>query len=434
MAYSSEPIQASGAGNNAALSTAPGAAPAAPGSAPTVDPEAVRALINQATGFNLFAVPDPPIQYSNFGNGESSFATTETLHRFEVKLNAPTPRSVQAINTVGEAVGNMDLQWFVIPDDFMARPDRQPPAIPLDPRVSQRFVMQQMTFTFGDGTDGFRSFGTGRTFPMMVGNQPRVIVCAVGNVTEGFGQFQNHDGNYTICGDLTANGFQGDILVRFQDQDVSLRSEEPLPLIQPQTNPDPQTTYFLFTGQKGQEQGGVDNHFSLGPDKQVRGIDITTQLRSVNLDFAVPGRFQGKNFTVSKNMIGTEIGFGRGSIPTAPPAGTPLSPYMFEGVAQYTFSDNKGRPVGAILTNVIEGRRFDMRLVGAPGDQAWRFGFFGPIIYGTGCFEGAEGMFFGSSGSVFYSLPQGQIVTHFYMVRLNDPDGKFRANNGAGWF
>src|SRR5207302_5654069 len=104
------------------------------------------------------------------------------------------------------------------------------------------FAMQQMTFSFGDGRDGFRSFGTGRTFPMLVGDEPRIVVCAVGNVTEGFGQFRNHEGNYTICGDLTPGGFQGDILVRFQDTTGDLRTEEAVAPIQAQDSPDAQTT------------------------------------------------------------------------------------------------------------------------------------------------------------------------------------------------
>jgi hypothetical protein len=387
-------------------------------------------LVDQATGFNLFAVPDQ--RSSTNAAGKQEFSASENLHRFQVVLKAPTSRGVQAANIVGEVVGRLTLRWIVIPDNYYARPDRQPPAVRLDPAVSQRFVMQEMTLSFGDGSDGFRSFGTGRTFPMLVGLRPRIVVSAVANVTEGFGRFRHHDGNLTICGDLMPNGFCGNILVRFQDPAFDLRTSGSLPKIQPQPDPDPQTTYFLWVGQKGEEQPGYENHFSLGPDGQVRGMDITTQEKILHLDFAVPGGFQAKSFTTEKKIVGLEIGFGRGSIPDAPPTGTPLSPYMFEGVAQYTFFDNKGTSVGSLLTNVIEGRRFDMRLPGAPNEVAWRFGFFGPIIYGTGCFEGVEGMFYGASGSIFNPPPGAHIVTHFYMARMNDPEGKFRAAVASG--
>lgn len=413
----------------------PGVPAAAAGSATGLSPEAIQGLIDQAVGFNLFAVPD---QAGSSGGGAISgngFVGNETLHRFDVALQSPTSRGVQSANTFGEAVGQLEMKWFMIPDDFLARPDRQPSTIKLDPTISQRFVMQEMTFRFGDGSDGFKSFGTGRTFPMMVGNQPRSVVSAVGNLTEGFGKLRGHVGNFTICGDLTSNGFQGDILVRIQDSENTLRSQTALPSIASQPVPDPQTTYFLWAGQKGQEQPGFQNHFSFGADGQVRGMDITTQLKILHLDFAVPGNFQAARFATGKDVVGLEIGFGRGSVPEASPAGTPLSPFLFEGVAQYSFFDSNGKTVGSLLTNVVEGRRFDMTLPGAPGAPATRFGFFGPIIYGTGFFAGVEGMFYGSSGSVFYPPPGPHIVTHFYMARLNDSSGKFRAAvSTGGWY
>jgi len=422
----------------------PGGAPANAGapagaaalnSAQGISAEAIQELVDQAAGFNLFAVPDANSRGGESGYGVSGSLLKERLYRFDVELVPPSGTGVQAMNTLGEEVGTLELQWFIVPDDFLARPDRQPPAIRLYPGISQRFVMQQMTFRFADGRDGFQSFGTGRTFPMMTGDQPRIMVSAVGNVTEGHGRFRNLDGNFTICGDLTPAGFKGNILVRFQDPEHTLRVRDELPTIQPQRDPDPQITYLLWSGKKGAEQAGVENHFSFGPDGQVRGLDITTQLRILQMGFAVSGSFLGKSFTVSKKIIGTEIGFGRGSIPTAPPTGTPVSPYLFEGVAKYSFFDSAGRIAGTILTNVTEGRRFDMNLRGVPGDQAWRFGFFGPIIYGTGCFRGVQGIFYGSSGSVFYSPPEGHVVTHFYMARISDPEGKFRApESSGGWF
>ena len=412
-----------------------GTQPLASGSAPGVSLEVVQRLLDQAVGFNLFAMPDSSPRSANAGYGASGTTIAAKLHRFKVTLSPPSSGGVQATNTLGEAVGRLEMQWLVIPNEYLARPDRQPPAIRLDPAVSQRFAMQQMTFTFGDGRDGFRSFGTGRTFPMMIGNQPRIVVSAVANITEGFGRFRDHPGNFTICGDLTPDGFKGNILVRFQDPTSDLRTQQSLPEIQPQRDPDTQTTYLLWTGRKGAEEPGVENHFSLDPDRQVRGLNITTQLRILNLDFAFPGQFQCKDFVIDKKIVGLEIGFGRGSVPDAPPTGTALNPFLFEGAAQYSFFDSTGRTVGALMTNVIEGRRFDMPIPGVPGNLGWRFGFFGPIIYGTGCFEGAEGMFYGSSGSVFFTPPEGQVVTHFYMARINDPEGKFRTPaSSGGWF
>src|SRR5438270_6251706 len=111
MANSSEPIQSPGGSTSVAPTGSPGNASAAPGSGPAVNPEVVRQLINQAIGFNLFAVPEQPARYGGLGN-VSGFTASEKLHRFDVRLNSPSSRGVQATNTFGELTGKLDLQWF----------------------------------------------------------------------------------------------------------------------------------------------------------------------------------------------------------------------------------------------------------------------------------------------------------------------------------
>jgi len=397
-------------------------------------PEVIQRLIDQVAGFNLFVVPQGGNTGGRDVNGLTGFVVSADLHRFSVVMERPTSQGIQATNVMGESVGRVDLRWFMIPDNFVARPGQQPPQqTRLDSSISQRFVMQETTFTFGDGRDGFRSFGTGRTFPMMVGSAPRVVVGGIGNITEGFGKFRGHEGNFTICGDLNPNGFKGNILVRVQDNNGGLRTHEELPSIQPRPDPDPDTTYLLWAAQKGT---GMDqeNSASFGPDGQLRGLNIPTQLKLLELDYAVANGFQARDIKVGE-VIGREIGFGRGSIPGADPSGTPLNPFLFEGVAHYSFFDPRGKTVGAITTNVLEGRRFDMRLPDAPSAPGLRFGFFGPIVYGQGLFKNFQGMFYGATASVFNPPPGDHVITHFYMARINDPQGKFRAayQNELGW-
>jgi len=125
-------------------------------------------------------------------------------------------------------------------------------------------------------------------------------------------------------------------------------------------------------------------------------------------------------------IIGLEEGYGRGSKPDASPEGTALNPFQFEGVARYSFRDRQGQTVGSIVTNVLEGRRFDFKFAGAPNKMSWRFGFFGPIIWGSGCFRDVQGMFYGASHSFFDPPPGAHIITHCYFARLLDPAGKFR--------
>jgi hypothetical protein len=394
---------------------------------------AIQRLVDQVAGFNVYVIPRPPLSLGRGGDSTkadaSRIALTADLVRFEVGLQRPSQRSgVQATNRVGELVGRLDLCWVVIPDGVFARPDRPPSGTPLDSSQSQRFVMQEMTFQFGSGSDGFRSFGTGRTFPLMVGSETRLMVSAIGNVTEGTGKFRGHEGNFTVCGDLDERGFRGHIVLRIIDSDRTLRTDTPLLDIADSSDPDPATTILMWGAQKGAGPD-LENRPSFTPDGTLRGLNIPTELKFLQLGFAYDERqgFRATDLRVGDAM-GREVGFGRGSVPGATEAGTADSPFLFEGVAKYSFHDQKGCTVGAITTNVVEGRRFDVSMPGVPGGVGWRFGFFGPIVCGYGCFVGASGMFYGASGSFFQPPPGLHVITHFYFARLSDPNGKFRAS------
>jgi hypothetical protein len=387
-------------------------------------------LIDEVAGFNVLAVPEARPSGSALRaagrDGVIGWQAREILHGFDIALDPPSGDGLRASNAVGEAVGRLDLRWLLIPRDFLALPDREPPATRLDPERSQRFAMQEATFRFGDGSDGFRSFGTGRTFPAWYGGRPRLLAAAVGNVVEGFGKFRGHEGNYTLCGEIDPErGFLGHAVVRILDSEGNLRTSADLPPVQARANPDPDVTYLLFGAQKGP---GQENSFSFGPDGQIRGANILTELRLLRLGFAASGSegFRASGLRIGE-AIGLEEGYGRGSVPGASEAGTGLKPFLFEGVAKYTFRDASGREIGAVITNVLEGRRFDVRLPAAPDEPALRFGFFGTIVLGTGCFQGVEGMFYGSSGSILKPPPAEHVITHFYVARLHDPDGRFRA-------
>jgi hypothetical protein len=402
--------------------------------------EALQRLVDQAGCFNVFTVPAPraegvAVRAPGCPDGAVGVRACQPLHRFDIDLQQPSGEAgVRAANVVGEAAGRLDLRWMMMPYDFLARPDREPPPTRLDPGCSQRFAMQEMTFTLGERGDGLSAFGTGRTFPVLAGGRPRLLAAAVGNVTAGTGKFQALEGNLTLCGELTADaGFLGHVLVRVVDPDGCLCTRAELPPLKPQPAPDPGTTYLFWGAQHG-KGADQDNRFSLGPDGQVRGMNVPTQLKFLRLGFAAEGPegFRCRELCVG-DVMGQEVGFGRGTIPGAPATGTPFSPFLFEGVARYSFFDRQGKAVGALTTNVLEGRRFDLRLRDDPGETAWRFGFFGPVVLGTGCFHGARGLFYGASASVFRPPPGDHVITHLYAARLDDPDGRFRAAAaGAG--
>lgn len=374
-------------------------------------------LVDRAACFHLFQSP---------GDGRAS-----PIHRFDIDLPHPRGGSgsgLRAINTLGEQLGQAESRCALIPYDFYARPDRDPPSTRLEPSQAQRFAVMRWTFAFGDGRDGFECFGSGRTYPMHVGGRPRLAAAAVANVMRGFGRFGGLEGNVTFCGELTADlQLTGHVIARIVDPQGVLRSARPVLTGASRPCPDSEATYLSWVGQKGV---GADqaNRVSVGPDGQVRGMNIPTQLKRVRFGAAIDPRsgIQAMDVEIGE-VIGREVGFGRGSVAGAPDTGTPLSPYGFEGVARYTLNEPSGRPLGALTTNVLEGRRFDVQVAPDLPQPGWRFGFHGPIVVGTGCFEGMQGIYYGASGSYFQPPPADHIVTHLYSVRLYDPDGRLRA-------
>jgi hypothetical protein len=206
-----------------------------------------------------------------------------------------------------------------------------------------------------------------------------------------------------------------------------LRTQEPLPPLEASPAQDSEATFLIWVGQKGTGADQI-NRFSFTPDGQPRGLNISTELKRAYVRFTDQGPLGLRSSDLQTGAIfGKEIGFGPLSPPGVPMTGTALRPFSFGGVARYSLFDEDEKTVGAITTNILEGRRFDMELVGAPGEPAFRFGFFGPIVSGSGCFREVEGMFYGVSGSVLRPPPGGHVVTHFYLARLNDPEGRFRA-------
>lgn len=394
-------------------------------------PDFLQPLIDRAAIFNVYTAPPGDADCSMRTNGGeiTGFKSEQILHRFDIELDSITAGGIKAKNALGETAGRLRLCWRMIPPDFFARPDSEPPTLPLDVSRSQRFVMQEMTFHFGNGADGFESYGTGRTFPMLVNGKPKLIVAAVGTVTNGFGKFQGHEGNFTLCGDLDArHGFVGHLLVRILDQDGALLADGEA--FSPATGsaPDADSTYLMWTAQKGTGKD-QENYPSFDQHGAVRGLNIPMNLKRGSLNFTTErgSGFRCKQLQVGK-IIGREEGFGKGSVAGATPAGNTISPFLFEGVAVYSFHDEHKKTVGALKTNVLEGRRFDFSLRQAPGVTAWRFGFFGPVIEGFGCFRGVTGMFYGASASVFNPPPGDHVITHVYMARLFDPKGRFRAS------
>jgi hypothetical protein len=94
----------------------------------------------------------------------------------------------------------------------------------------------------------------------------------------------------------------------------------------------------------------------------------------------------------------------------------------------YTFQDRQGQTVATLNADVVEGRAFRTTLAGAPG-PVFRFGGFGPFLGGTGPFQGMIGMI---SMNAALSVFPGALST-VHVIRVSDPDGRFRASCSRAW-
>lgn len=394
-------------------------APAPP--EPNFSAEALQRLVDEAAHFNLFSLPGAPpsaLLAPGGGNHPVGLKLSETLHRFEVSVQPPTSaRPLRARNVVGEAVGQFTHRWLLIPDDFVALPEREPPPTVLDPARAQRFVMLDSLCRFGAGQDGFRGFGTGQTLPVTINGQRQLLVTAIGSVLEGFGRFKDHEaGTYVYCGSFSPQqGFQGNILLRVMDAPGTLRTAHSLPALEARPDPEPGITYLVLRGEAVPSDAVTPR---IGPNGQLQGLNVEQGLRLLYLD----GKARGRGGVQSLARVGPVVGriLARVNFDPTAPGGATLNPIPFTTFDEFSFFDAAGRNIGGFTGDSSEGRVFNI-LVG--GQKGIRFGGTGRLLSGSGPFQGLDGLL--TDNSVVIFTPH--VSASVYVLRINDPDGRFRA-------
>jgi hypothetical protein len=382
-------------------------------------------LVDQAAYFNAFSLPaarqsDIAIRGGNNG-GVVGFRVREDLHRFAVTVRPPTAEhGLRASNVVGERYGKFEHRWMIAPDDFVAAPGREPTATAFDPSRSQRFVMLDGVCTFGDGRDGFRGFGAGKTFPMNVNGRSHLVAATVGTIVEGFGSFKGHEaGTYLHCGSLSAErGFCGNMLLRVVDQRGDLRTTGGQGALRAQPFPERDITYLVFRGQAVPDDPVTPRTY---PDGRFRGLTVVQGLRLISLSSSAAGGGPQGTARVGQNIgkITAHVDFN----PQAP-GGTNLDPIPFTDVCDFSFTDEQGRDIGGFQADTTEGRVFNIRVAGQGGI---RFGGVGQILSGTGPFQGMQGLMTDNSVVIF----QPHVSASLYVLRVYDPDGRFREAVGG---
>jgi len=342
----------------------------------------------------------------------------EQLHRFDVRGTVPDERrGVRASNTVGEPVGTLTMKWLIAPDDFEPGPGRVPPPTFLDQTRSQKFVMLDGRQRLRDCREsGLRAAGSGRTFPVIVNGQRQLRMAAVVDVVEGFGNLAGLTGTIVVNGYVVPpTGLFINFVARFPDPDGQLLTAAPISICEPEPEPDPGTTFLLLHGEPEPDHVAVER---TAPDSQTLGSRVRQRLRLMHTGFDLGSRFGLRSSTWEGPVVGhvtADLEFD-----AADPAPTPPI-RMANGL--FTFTDPAGHVVGTLAANMIEGRAFRTTVKGHP---LFRFGGFGPLIDGTGAFEGAVGMM--TTNAAIGDSPRTQ--SNLYIIRISDPGGRYRASLG----
>src|SRR5262249_32323999 len=156
------------------------------------------------------------------------------------------------------------------------------------------------------------------------------------------------------------------------------------------------------------------------PDGTIRGFNVPVFLRDLSIRPSFRPRFSGHREL--GEVVAREHGLIVITEPDYPGAGSELRPIPFQGVALNTYYVN-GEAIGTLHINWLEGRIVRLQPPEIPGQLIRRFGFYGFILRGTGCFAGAQGLVHGSGGGALDPpvALSDQAFDNYYIVQLNDP-------------
>jgi hypothetical protein len=233
------------------------------------------------------------------------------------------------------------------------------------------------------------------------------------DVLEGFGRLAGLAGTVVASGTLGPDGrLDLGVVARIMDPSGHLLARWPLPALPPGAKAGAGVTYLAFLGQID-PQNPVTLRLSLTAG--ILGSNVFELLRSAELDFDTGGGLHGRT------VRGSIVGSVKARLSFNPLALSPLTPIQTR-FGSFEFRDSDGRSIGSIAGDMIEGRSFRTRLEGALL-PVFRFAGFGPITGCTGDFAGARGIM--TMNSVVSVQPR--TLSNLYVLRLDDPDGRYGA-------
>jgi hypothetical protein len=395
-----------------------GGLPLPPGFPPGVDPETFRigevtALLRAAAYFPL-GTSSGGVEADGLAAGATRVRVAGRLVRRELGGEPGRGGEPPSFRDCADGTAaRLGATVRPMPDSFVAAPDRLPPPTPLAFDRPQRLGFYDLELAFGVGDHGFRGFGTGRTFPRS--NESAggpVPFAAVVEPSSAWGRFADLPAAIVMEGSLEPpNRVRLRAMVRVMDPDGRVTTRHRVPPGRPRSGSGGLTLALL-----GEPDPERPVRLILGPGGLPVGSRVFERLRLVDLDFSV-----GEVRPRARRAEGPVVGDVEAILVFDPLTRAPVVPIQTRrGV--FRLLDGDGAVAGTLTADMVEGRGFPTRLDGAPA-PVFRFGGFGPLLRGTGCFAGAAGMMtMDSAISVF-----PRTLSNLYLLQLDDPDESLRA-------
>jgi hypothetical protein len=390
----------------------------------------VQRLLEQASYFVIFTVPDPqsqstPIALIPFLPALTTYQIdiTEAPRRFQATVAPPTAEcGFRTSKQIGRRqIATQHLTMSVTPNNYQSGPGRTPPPTILLPFLSQRFWMYNGQFEFLDGPggspySGFKAIAGGRFFPA---GQLAVWIGGCVDIVEGLGQLQGFTGNLAIDGfTLPPASFMNSFLFRFVDPEGKLQAAD----LPPVRDPEPSTVDYsdsaLIPLLADLDLGSTVDVEPL-PDSSRKRIHLVERLRLADTNFDVaPGVLK------TKVVAGEVVGSRRTTLIFDPDDPNDTIPAFSEG-SEFTFWAGGGQPIGTLDADLFEARAFRTPLPGFARPY-FRLVGFGPYTSGTGQFIDPEGMLV-VNGALSLDPPAWSAM---YLLRFRDPLNRFQSPGG----
>ena len=396
--------------------------------------DVVQKHLDQAVFANLFAVPDienveksnaqDPVDWFDI-NGGYGLTVASVLHRFDSTID----NAGVIGQSIGEKIARLNMKLLFGSESLRWSPNAEPTPQVFDLWRSQQFASSSLEVSFGDHRSGLKGYMIGRAYPTSANGISQVLLCGVANLFEGSGNLKGFEGTLCIQGSLTAElGFQGNVNCRIVDPNEQLVAKpNSIPPLDPVKSQFEESTfncdgatYIVMRGEK--KNRTVRTEYGPSPGQGL--VSLVTPAEMKNVRF--PLRAQLGNRIQSDMKVGEHIAYLKATVGLdilASP-GTPKAPNDFQTTNVYTFVDCKDRTIGTITAVVETGKSFDLKFPQAPGQPGMRYGGFGPIVGGTGLFEGVTGSLV--VNSAIGVAPHA--LSMLNVLRIIDPSGKLRTH------